>query len=110
VADENLNDLTKDELLEKARAVDLEGRSDMTKDELVEALSTEDGGDTADATSGDSLRHTPGSTAPKTGPVPAPFPTEPSVITERRWNGDRSAARVVRAEDRRAARRERLSA
>ena len=29
---------TKDELLDKAREVDIEGRSDMSKDELIDAL------------------------------------------------------------------------
>lgn len=29
---------TKDELLERAREIDVEGRSDMTKDELIDAL------------------------------------------------------------------------
>lgn len=111
MADENLNDLTKDELLEKAREVDLEGRSDMTKDELVTALSDESG----DATvADDPLRHTPGATAPKTGPVPPPFPAGPSNIpeTDRRFGvaPNRSSDRVVSARDRREARRERLLA
>ena len=35
---ENYEDRTKDELLERARELDIEGRSDMTKDELIDAL------------------------------------------------------------------------
>lgn len=111
---ENLDDLTKDELLEKAREVDLEGRSEMTKDELVNALSDESGDAPAapvEDTSG--LRHTPGSTTPKTGPAPPPFPTAPANIPEsdRRFGivANRSASRVVSAQDRRDARRARLA-
>lgn len=35
----SLEDKTKDELYEKAKSQDIEGRSDMSKDELVKALS-----------------------------------------------------------------------
>ncbi len=35
---ENYEDRTKKELLERARELDIEGRSTMTKDELIEAL------------------------------------------------------------------------
>ncbi|MDO5495410.1 MAG: Rho termination factor N-terminal domain-containing protein [bacterium] len=35
---ENYEDQTKDELLERARELDIEGRSSMTKDELIDAL------------------------------------------------------------------------
>lgn len=35
---EDLEDLTKDELLEEARKQDIPGRSSMTKDELAEAV------------------------------------------------------------------------
>lgn len=38
MADENLSELNKDELLEKARELDVSGRSGMTKDELVAAI------------------------------------------------------------------------
>lgn len=34
----NLEDRTKDDLLEEARKIGIEGRSTMTKDELVEAI------------------------------------------------------------------------
>lgn len=34
----NLEDLTKDELYERAQKADIQGRSDMTKDELIKAL------------------------------------------------------------------------
>ena len=81
---EDLNDLTKDELLSRAADADVEGRSSMNKDELIDALeaessSTATGGDAA---SGDPLRHTPGSTTPKTGPVPPTFPAEPVNVPE----------------------------
>jgi Rho termination factor-like protein len=33
-----LEDLTKDELYERAREADIEGRSEMTKEELIDAL------------------------------------------------------------------------
>ncbi|MEQ8317886.1 MAG: Rho termination factor [Phycisphaerales bacterium] len=35
---EKYEDRTKDELLERAREIGIDGRSDMTKDELIEAL------------------------------------------------------------------------
>ena len=35
---ENYEDRTKDELLERAAELDIEGRSSMTKDELIDAL------------------------------------------------------------------------
>ena len=35
---EDYEDRTKDELLDRAREVGIEGRSDMTKDELIDAL------------------------------------------------------------------------
>ena len=35
---ERYEDRTRDELYERARELDIEGRSDMTKDELIEAL------------------------------------------------------------------------
>ena len=35
---ENYEDRTKDELLERARELDIEGHSSMTKDELIDAL------------------------------------------------------------------------
>lgn len=35
---EDYEDRTKDELLERARELDIEGRSSMTKDELIDAL------------------------------------------------------------------------
>ncbi len=34
----NLEDMTKDELYERAQKADIPGRSDMTKDELIKAL------------------------------------------------------------------------
>lgn len=34
----SLDDRTKDELMNRARELDIDGRSDMTKDELVEAI------------------------------------------------------------------------
>lgn len=35
---ENYDERTKDELLQRARVLDIEGRSSMSKDELIEAL------------------------------------------------------------------------
>ncbi len=35
---ENYEDRTKDELLDRARELDIDGRSKMTKDELIDAL------------------------------------------------------------------------
>jgi hypothetical protein len=35
---ENYEDRTKDELMDKAREVGIDGRSDMSKDELIDAL------------------------------------------------------------------------
>lgn len=35
---ENYEDRTKEELLERAREIGIEGRSEMTKDELIDAL------------------------------------------------------------------------
>jgi hypothetical protein len=35
---EDYEDRTKDELLDRAREIGIEGRSDMTKDELIDAL------------------------------------------------------------------------
>ena len=35
---QNLDEMTKDELYERAQKADIQGRSDMTKDELIKAL------------------------------------------------------------------------
>ena len=35
---QNLEEMTKDELYERAQKADIQGRSDMTKDELIKAL------------------------------------------------------------------------
>ncbi len=35
---ESYEDRTKDELMDRARELDIDGRSDMTKDELIDAL------------------------------------------------------------------------
>jgi hypothetical protein len=42
---EELEELTKDELMEQAQDLDIEGRSGMNKDELVEAILDHSGGD-----------------------------------------------------------------
>ena len=38
VRSQNLEEMTKDELYERAQKADIQGRSDMTKDELIKAL------------------------------------------------------------------------
>lgn len=103
---------TKDELYERAQDLDIEGRSEMSKEELAIAIAdAEDGSSNAGGGERDPLRHTPGSTSPKTGPVPPPGPVAGSgnVESDSRFGiaANRSASRVVTSRERREARRAR---
>lgn len=104
---------SRDELYERAQELDIEGRSDMNKDELAAAVeAAESGSDDSGAAAApsDPLRHTPGATTPKTGPVPPATPVEGSGnISERRYGGGRSLSRVITSGERREERRERLA-
>lgn len=68
---DGLDDLTKDELYERAQEADIEGRSEMTKDELIEALTDADTDAPAPAAAPvNPLRPPVSSTGSQVAPVP----------------------------------------
>lgn len=108
---------TKDELLEKAREEEIEGRSSMTKEELAEALADEGGAE--DAPVPGPNRPAAGATNPKVaGPPPVadqpglgrPANPDPAPGPAPNLSTSRVGAEIERARERDAANREAAAA